>query len=58
MISPEKQSAYSERDYEIDVESPRVKNLHVKQYFCLTYFVMLYVALVDEIEVKKSKVEN
>ena len=46
------------REFEIDLESPRVKNLHVKHYFCLAYFVMLFVQLADEIEVRKQKVES
>lgn len=50
--------ATDEREFEIDLESPRVKNLHVKHYFCLAYFVMLFVQLADEIEARKQKVES
>jgi hypothetical protein len=41
LINPE--STSSQREFEIDLESPRVKNVQVKNYFCLAYFVMLYV---------------
>jgi hypothetical protein len=50
--------AIDDREFEIDLESPRVKNLHVKHYFCLAYFIMLFVQLADEIEARKQKVES
>lgn len=57
LISPESHVS-SQRDYEIDVESPRVKNMQVKNYFCLAYFTVLYVQLWDEIEARKAKLED
>ena len=31
--------------YNIDMESPRVKNVHLKPIFCLAYFAMTYVTI-------------
>ena len=32
---------------ELDLESPRVKNVPLKAYFCLSYFAMIYAKLAD-----------
>ena len=41
-------------EFEIDLESPRVKNSQVKNYFSFAYFAMLYVQLADAIEANNS----
>ena len=45
----------TQRNFEIDLESPRVKNLQVKHYFSLAYFAMLYVQLSDEMAARQSR---
>lgn len=34
---------------EIEVDSPRVKNIALKQYFCLAYFVMMFIKIYDQL---------
>jgi len=34
----------------IELDSPRVKNIALKQYFCLSYFVMMFVKLWDRLK--------
>lgn len=36
-------------DEEIDLESPRVKNVPLKCYFSLPYFCIVYMQIVDKI---------
>lgn len=39
----------------IDLESPRVKNMHLKPYFSVAYFLMIYIEISDQIKKKPAK---
>ena len=40
---------------EIEIDSPRVKNIALKQYFCLAYFVMMYVKIYDKLKLEEME---
>jgi len=42
----------------LDLESPRVKNVPLKAYFCLPYFVIIYVQLADTIWREEERLEQ
>ena len=43
---------------EIDLESPRVKNIPLKPFFCLAYFAMTYITLQELIVEQLLKLEQ
>jgi len=40
---------------EIELDSPRVKNVELKQYFCLAYFVMMFVKVWDQLKSEEQE---
>ena len=46
------------KDGEIDLESPRVKNIPLKAYFCLSYFVLVHVKISDKITEEEERMER
>jgi len=41
--------SYQKDGAELDMESPRVKNVPLKAYFCLPYFLVIYIKLAEKI---------
>jgi hypothetical protein len=41
--------SYTKNEEELDMESPRVKNVPLKAYFCLPYFLVIYIKLAEKI---------
>ena len=40
---------------QIETDSPRVKNIALKQYFCLAYFVMMLVKISDQLKLESME---